>query len=158
MLLAVPSCDRASEGDAGAPVALVEQTQGGVVDPLEAHCVIASTIPARGEVDDRGSTLGAGVAAMGHVWRDHNAVARVRDTSLVADRESQFAADDDRDLLLRMVVYVGDRVGLKGDEVRHHRVGGDRLEGDAGHEVERGKVAEVRPATGLVGGYAGRSK
>src|SRR3954447_18908089 len=92
---------------------------------------------------------------MGHVWRDYNAVARVRDASLVADREGQFAADHDRDLLLRMVVHVGDRVGLEGDEVRHHRVGGDRLEGDAGHEVERGKVAEAGPAAGLVGGFAG---
>ena len=41
------------------------------------------------------------MAAMGHVRRDHNAVARMRDTSLVADREGQFAADDGRDLLLR---------------------------------------------------------
>jgi len=40
-------------------------------------------------------------------------------------------------------------LGSKVTKVRHHRVGGDRPEGDAGHEVERGKVVKFsqRPAS-----------
>ena len=47
-----------------------------------------------------------------------------------------------------MVVHVGDRVGLEGDEVRHHRVGVDGLEGYAGHEVQRGKVLKFAQRPG----------
>ena len=75
-----------------------------------------------------GAALRAGDAAVLDVGRDHDAVAGVHHPGLAADRERELAGQDDRDLLLEVVVHRGRGVGLEGDEVRHHAVGGHRPE------------------------------
>ena len=91
------------------------------------------------------------------VRRDHDAVAGVHDPRLSADGELQLAGEDDRDLLLGVVVRRGDRVGLEPHEVGHHRVGGHGPELEARDHDQRVEVVDadepgrrVRRLTGLV--------
>jgi hypothetical protein len=87
---------------------------------------------ARGREDVQGlAALRAGEASVLDVRRDHDAVATAHDSGLAADREVQLPRQDDRDLLLEMMVYRRVGVGLEPDEVRHHGRGGHRAELDA---------------------------
>ena len=58
------------------------------------------------------------------VRRNHDAVTGVHDPGLCPDRECELPEQDYCDLLLGVVVHRSDRIGLEGDEVRHHRIGG----------------------------------
>jgi hypothetical protein len=76
------------------------------------------------------AALRAREASVLDVRRDYDAVAAVHDTRLSADRECQLAGQDDRDLLLEMVVCGRYGVGLEPDEVRHHGLARDGAEFD----------------------------
>jgi hypothetical protein len=74
------------------------------------------------------------------VWdvrRDNDGVAPAHHPFLARDLELEFALDDERDLLLVVPVNGSLGIRLEVDEVRHDLVAEDRLEGQAGNDLER---------------------
>jgi len=77
---------------------------------------------------------------------------------LVTDGERQLPGEDDRDLLLDVVMRRGRGARLEGDEVRHHGVGGDWPELQARNDGQRVEIADMDEAAGRVGRLADWSK